>query len=173
VDGATGHDRGEPSHKRVTASGRLAAIILRMRNIRKVAVAILLLIAGIAGFVWFISGQGLDRVEKWISIAGVVTSVGLSAAGVFLAFLALRQPRPAATSPPSTLASGVGAVAVGGGNESSIVTTVSGTHPPAAPGVAGAGDGVTASGTGAAAVGGDNRGSIRTNVTGPDRGAGS
>jgi len=39
----------------------------------------------------FLTGQGLDRAEKWVSIVGMVVSVSLSAAGLLLGWLTWRR----------------------------------------------------------------------------------
>lgn len=135
---------------------------------RKVIIALALLLSSVAGFIWFLVGESLDDAEKWVSIAGVATSVCLGAAGVALAWLTWRQARGADPS-PRVRASGAGSTAIGGGNNGKIDARVSGTRarPAAAAPEPG---GVVASGDGATAIGGDNRGDIRTEVTDRRRG---
>jgi hypothetical protein len=50
-----------------------------------------LIVVGVAGWVVVLTGQGLDRGEKWVSIAGAVVSAILSAAGLWLGWLTWRQ----------------------------------------------------------------------------------
>jgi hypothetical protein len=106
--------------------------------------------------------QGLDRAEKWVSIVGVVASMLIAAAGLWLAW---RSHAASAPRAPVT-AGGDGAVAVGNDNNGRISTEVSGSVPssaaePRAPG------GVSASGAGSVTIGRDNTAPIRTKVTRP------
>lgn len=39
----------------------------------------------------FLTGQGLDRAEKWVAVVGMFISVAVSAAGLVLTWLAYRQ----------------------------------------------------------------------------------
>jgi hypothetical protein len=50
--------------------------------------------AGAVGAALFLTGQGLDRAEKWASIVGIVISVATGATGLLLGWLAWRHPRP-------------------------------------------------------------------------------
>ncbi|MEV4349153.1 hypothetical protein AB0J83_32245 [Actinoplanes sp. NPDC049596] len=131
----------------------------------KTALAALLVVAGVAGVVVLIrvlTGEGLDRAEKWISIVGVCLSSLMSLAGLLLAW----QTRAQGHVGPAVSASGPGSVGVGGDAGGAIRTEVSGadagTPPPAG------GPGITASGSGSVAVGGDTAGPITTRVTGPE-----
>ncbi len=65
-----------------------------MRRLLKV-IAVATVLAGVsAGLVVVLAGQGLDRAEKWVSLAGVVVSVMLSGGGLALGWLTWRQGRP-------------------------------------------------------------------------------
>jgi hypothetical protein len=55
-------------------------------------------LVGLAGAVSFLTGQGLDRAEKWVSLTGVFLSVTIGVAGLVLGWRAYRQAAPA----PST-----------------------------------------------------------------------
>ena len=61
----------------------------------KVIIAAVLVIAGLAGTIVFLSGQGLDRSAQWVSIVGTVVSVAVGIAGLELAWRA----RPGSGSP--------------------------------------------------------------------------
>jgi hypothetical protein len=136
------------------------------------AFALALLATGLGAFAFlalvaFLSGQGLDRAEKWVSIAGVVLATLTGALGLALARRTLgtggqRQgadrPRGSRHRPPS--ATGVGAVAVGGDVGGDVSTVVSGPVGSVVP--AECGDG--ASGPGATVVAGRVGGSVRTRV---------
>ena len=126
-----------------------------------------LLVPGLAGFVWFLTGEGLDDAEKWVSIVGMCVSICLSVAGLVVAWLTWRQSLSAA-SPRQVHATGGGSTAIGGSNDGAITIKVSGVRPgrAASPG---RGD-VSATGDGSTAIGGDNHGDIGTEVTGPDQG---
>jgi hypothetical protein len=55
----------------------------------KVAAATVLIIIGVGGAVKainFLGTEGLDRAEKWISIAGVVVSTGIGIGGLLSHF---------------------------------------------------------------------------------------
>lgn len=71
--------------------------------------AMVSLLAGVLVALVFLVGEGLDRAEKWVSIAGVISSLPLGAAGLMLAWLAWRRPRrvaaAASASESSNLAS--------------------------------------------------------------------
>src|SRR5688572_4028659 len=139
-----------------------------MTNRRNVIIAASLVVVSLAGFTWFLTGQGLDDAEKWVSILGMFVSVCLGAGGVALGWLTLRHSRTTATRPWAS-ASGRGATAIAGDNDGGIDTEVSGSggQPAGSPPATG---GVSASGAGATAIGGHNRGDIRTRVTGTDQG---
>ena len=134
-----------------------------MGNQRKVIFAAALAVTGLAGFIWFLTGQGLDHAEKWVSVSGVGISTALGVAGVSLGWLTWRQSRPV-RQPVRVRASGAGSAAIGGNNRGKIVTRVSGSHPHHAPLAPASGE-VEASGDGAVAVGRDNHADIRTEVT--------
>jgi hypothetical protein len=138
----------------------------------KVILSVVLVAAGTVGA--FLCGvvlarQGLDRAEKIVSIGGVIASVLIAAAGLWLGWLTWRNTASTTAAPPSANAAGVGAVAVGGSSGGPIVTHVSGTPPPPAPPPSASppGAGVSAAGIGSVAVGGDTTAAIRTTVTGP------
>lgn len=138
-----------------------------MSRTLKVITAAMLVGVGAAGAVVFLSGQGLDRAEQWVSIIGMVVSVALAAGGVVLGWLAWRHPHTTTPATPAVEASGAGAAAVGGNNRGAITTNVTNPAPGSPPAGASAGGAVRAGGAGAAAVGGDNTAPISTRVTGP------
>lgn len=141
-----------------------------MGRILKVIIAAVLFGAGAAGAVVFLTGQGLDRAEQWVSIIGIVVSVVLAAGGVMLGWLAWRHPTTTTPAPPplpSVEASGAGSAAVGGNNRGAITTNITNPAPGSPPAGPSMGGGVQARGAGAAAVGGDNHAPISTTVTGP------
>lgn len=59
-------------------------------------VATLFGLIGLAGVVVFLTGQGLDRAEKWVSLVGVFVSVAVGIGGLVIGWLAWRQ-TPAGT----------------------------------------------------------------------------
>ncbi|MEV0133805.1 hypothetical protein AB0H83_35735 [Dactylosporangium sp. NPDC050688] len=140
-----------------------------MANRRNVIIASGLVCASFFGVAWFLTGQGLDNAEKWVSIVGMFVSVCLGIGGVALGWLTWRQPQ--GTTPPSRVsASGAGATAIAGDSEGDIDTEVSGVRTPqGAPAPAPAQ--ISASGDGSTAIGGDNRGNIRSRVSGTDQSA--
>ncbi|MFI5496426.1 hypothetical protein [Actinoplanes sp. NPDC051859] len=114
--------------------------------------------AAAAACVVFLTGEGLDRAEKWISVTGVFASVTLAAVGLW-GWPAWRQ-APDHSVPAQEPAAPTGPAAAPA------------VAPAAAPTVAPAGSpaGVTASGPGSVAIGGNNSASIRTRVSGADGG---
>lgn len=122
-------------------------------------IAVALAVLGLAGCVWVLTGQGLDRAEKWVSLVGVFLSAGLGIAGAILGGVTWRHGR--IQERPATTASGESAVAIADLNSGRISTRSSG---PPGSGRAGAGPpgGVTASGPSAVAIGGANTGDITT-----------
>ncbi|GIF75751.1 hypothetical protein [Asanoa siamensis] len=52
----------------------------------KVIIAVLLIVVGLVGCTAFLTGQGLDRAEKWVSISGTVISVVVGVYGLVLAW---------------------------------------------------------------------------------------
>jgi ABC-type nickel/cobalt efflux system permease component RcnA len=69
---------------------------------------------GLAGCVVFLTGEGLDRAEKWVSITGVVVSVAIGLVGLWLSWSMWRQ---AATPADARSVRNTGqAVAVGQGS---------------------------------------------------------
>jgi hypothetical protein len=88
----------------------------------KVIIAVALFAVGLIGCGMFLTGQGLDRAEKWVSLVGVFVSVAMSAAGLVLGWLSWRQASalpsagPVSTSGPGTvgIASGERSIAAGG-----------------------------------------------------------
>lgn len=60
----------------------------------KVTSAATLTVAGIAGCIVFLTGEGLDRAEKWVSIAGVIFSILIGLAGLWLSWSLTRSSRP-------------------------------------------------------------------------------
>jgi hypothetical protein len=88
----------------------------------KVVIAVALFAVGLIGCVVLLTGQGLDRAEKWVSLVGVFVSVAMSAAGLVLGWLTWRQapaqppagPVPTSSSGTTGTASGTGSIAAGG-----------------------------------------------------------
>lgn len=121
--------------------------------------SVALVVSGLVGCVWVLTGQGLDRAEKWVSLVGVFLSVALGTVGTILAWVAWRHGRREA--PPATTASGESSVAIGVFNSGKISTQASGpagdrraaAKPPG---------GIAASGPSAVAIGGANTGDITT-----------
>ncbi len=75
-----------------------------MKRAAMTVTAALLVGAGVMGATVFLTSEGLDRAEKWVSISGVIVSVALGVGGLVLAWLSLRLVRanpPAAVVPPS------------------------------------------------------------------------
>ncbi len=62
-----------------------------MTRTLKVIFATVLMTAGLAGTVVFLTGQGLDRAEKWVSLVGVFASVVISVMGLVLGWKTWRQ----------------------------------------------------------------------------------
>ena len=147
-------------------------IIVSMGRLLRVIIAVGVLAAGVGGCVVFLTGQGLDRAEKWMSISGVVVSVVVGAAGLVLGWLTVKQSRSSSTAEATrtATASGVGAVAVGGHSNAEVATEVSGALPPSTRRSPIPSGGTHATGAGSVAVGGNNTGPIRTRVTGPGQG---
>ncbi|WP_405090179.1 hypothetical protein OG767_21250 [Micromonospora sp. NBC_01392] len=58
-------------------------------------------VVAVSGVTVVLLGEGLDRAEKWVSIAGVVLSVIFGAAGAVLGFLHWRHSE-ATRRPPAT-----------------------------------------------------------------------
>jgi len=131
-----------------------------------VTTAVVLVLAGLAGWGVVLTGQGLDRAEKWISIVGVCLSTLLGLAGLVLAWLTWRQGQPTPTPPPTVHTPGPGAVGIGGDNQGTIRTEATGTTT-AAPSLPAPGPGISASGIGSVAIGGTNTAPVHTKVTGP------
>ncbi|MFI6272498.1 hypothetical protein [Micromonospora zamorensis] len=63
-----------------------------MSQTLKVTSAAALVAAGVGGAMVLLSGEGLDRAEKWVSIAGVVASVMLGGLGLVVAWFSWRRP---------------------------------------------------------------------------------
>jgi hypothetical protein len=57
-----------------------------MTRASTVLLATVLGVAGLAGVVVFLTGQGLDRAEKWVSLVGVFISLAVAIAGLILAW---------------------------------------------------------------------------------------
>ena len=130
-----------------------------------------LILFGGAGAVLFLTGQGLDRAEKWVSIAGAVASVAFGLTGLVVGWLTWRQAQRQAQARPTAVASpGIGAVAVGGDSGAEVSTDVAGVVPPPAPSATLAPNSVSASGMGSVAIGGNSTAQIRSKVTGPSEG---
>jgi hypothetical protein len=141
-----------------------------MRRSLKAILASVLAVAGFAGvvaFMVFLTGQGLDRAEKWVSIVGATLSLALALAGFRLGWLTWRHTGASTAVPPSVDAEGAGAVAIGGESTGEIVTDISGAVPTPGP-LSTSAAGVNARGSGSVAVGGASGAPIRTKVTGPD-----
>jgi len=130
-----------------------------------VITAVVLVLAGLAGWGVVLTGQGLDRAEKWISIVGVCLSTILGLAGLILAWLTWRQGQPTPTLPPTVHTPGTGAVGIGGDNQGRIRTEATGTTTPPPPPPPG--PGVSAGGAGSVAIGGTNTAPIHTKTTSP------
>ncbi|NBE81215.1 hypothetical protein [Micromonospora rubida] len=62
-----------------------------MGRLLKVIFSSLMVVAGLVGSMMFLTGQGLDRAEKWVSIMGMFVSVALSGAGITLGWWSWRQ----------------------------------------------------------------------------------
>jgi len=120
-----------------------------------------LVVLGVAGCVWVLTGQGLDRAEKWVSLVGMFISVGVGLAGAVLGWVTWRRSVIQARS--ATAASGEGSVAIADFNSGKISSQSSGPSDGrwTGAGVEPAG-GVTASGPSAVAIGGANTGDITT-----------
>lgn len=128
--------------------------------------AVVLVALGVAGCVWFLTGQGLDRAEKWVSLVGVFLAVALGVAGTFLGWASWRGSRVRAGT--ATTASGERSVAIAELNSGKIETQSPDSLDRGRAGGAPPG-GVTASGSGAVAIGGANTGDITTRSDGPRR----
>jgi hypothetical protein len=81
--------------------------------------AVVLGSAGAAGLIVVLTGQGLDRAEKWVSLVGVILSLAVGVAGLLLAWLTWRQgpgqgPAARISRTGDATASGRGSVAVSG-----------------------------------------------------------
>ncbi|MFC7533462.1 hypothetical protein [Actinoplanes sp. GCM10030250] len=68
-----------------------------MRRTLTAAAAGLLLVLGVGGVIVFLTGEGLDRAEKWVSISVGVISLLLGAFSAVLAWRSWKQQSPAAT----------------------------------------------------------------------------
>ena len=64
------------------------------------ALAGIFLVAGVGGVIVFLTSEGLDRAEKWISISVGIGSLLLGAFGAVLAWKSWRQASTAPTSTP-------------------------------------------------------------------------
>ena len=62
-----------------------------MKRLRVVIIAAVLTLAGAAGVVTLLRGEGLDRAEKWVSLVGVLVSVLVGVAGLALGVITLRR----------------------------------------------------------------------------------
>jgi hypothetical protein len=98
-----------------------------MGRSRRITLAVVLCAAGAVSAGVFLTGQGLDRAEKWVSIAGAVISVVIGAAGVLVGWRTLHHtpaPRraagpgvtPSPIPPPTTVARKAQGVQIGDGN---------------------------------------------------------
>lgn len=63
-----------------------------MGRLRKVILSVLLVVVGVVGCVVFLTGQGLDQAEKWVSIVGTVASLLVGMAGLAVGWLAWQRP---------------------------------------------------------------------------------
>jgi hypothetical protein len=129
-------------------------------NRRKVIFPVALVVLGLVGCVWVLTGQGLDRAEKWVSLVGVFLSVGFGAAGTIMGWVAWRHSRNQAL--PATTAAGESSVAIADVNSGKISTQSSGPSDGRRAGAGAPPGGVTASGPSAVAIGGANTGDITT-----------
>jgi hypothetical protein len=168
VTPGTRRSRADRRKRRTVPAELAAGIIVSMGRPLRVIIAVGALAAGVGGCVVVLTGQGLDRAEKWVSIFGVVVSVVVGSAGLALGWLTLKQGRSPSTpqAARSATASGAGAVAVGGHSNAEVATEVSGALPPATASPALDG-GTLATGAGSVAIGGNNAGPILTRVTRP------
>lgn len=133
------------------------------RPLRAIA-ALALFAAGLSGCVVVLTGQGLDRAEKWVSLVGMFISVIIGLAGLALGWLTWLQSRASSSSERRINAQGSGAVALGGDNAAEISTDVlSAADPGASP--QSADGGVTAGGAGSVAIGGSSAAPIHTKIT--------
>ncbi|MEV6491167.1 hypothetical protein AB0M20_21525 [Actinoplanes sp. NPDC051633] len=64
----------------------------------KVVIAVATTLAGLAGVIVMLTGESLDRAEKWVSLVGVFVSVAVSVAGLVIGWLAFRQGRGTAAA---------------------------------------------------------------------------
>jgi hypothetical protein len=135
-------------------------------NRQKVIFAAVLVVLGLAGCAWFLTGQGLDNAEKWVSLVGMFVSAGLGVAGVVLGWVSWRSVRHQGR--PVTSALGAGAAAIDGPNSGKLDLQASGLKDGGRDGAAPAGE-VSASGHAAAAIRGYNTGDITTRFDGRPR----
>lgn len=118
-----------------------------MRRTLLVITAVVLFAASLAGWAVFLTGQGLENADRWVSVVGFFVNTLLTAGSLVVAWWALRRPTRPADEPLGT-----GAVRVGGSSSGRISTTVTGTPPPGG-------------GAGSVSVGGDSTAAITTRVT--------
>ncbi|NJP31833.1 hypothetical protein [Micromonospora thermarum] len=122
-----------------------------MRRTLSVITAVVLFGSSLVGWAVFLTGQGLENADRWVTVVGFFASTLLSVATAALAWRTLRGP---VTTPQLSVA-GSGGVVVGQDNFGSISTSVSGrTLPPAAGGA----------GAGSVLVGGSSSAPITTRV---------
>jgi uncharacterized membrane protein YbhN (UPF0104 family) len=72
-----------------------------MATRRNAIIAAALVVFSLVGLTWFLTRQGLDDAEKWVSILGMFVSICLGTAGVALGWLTWRHSRTTA-APPMT-----------------------------------------------------------------------
>ncbi|MBO3744277.1 hypothetical protein [Actinoplanes flavus] len=125
--------------------------------------AVALVVLGLGGVGWVLSGLGLDRAEKWVSLVGVFLSVSLGAAGVILGWATWRHSR--GPERPATTAAGPSSVAVADANSGKIDAQATGASGENRAGSAPPG-GVTALGPASVAIGGTNTADITTRFDG-------
>lgn len=80
---------------------RTVVMMEDMGRSSKVIMSVVLVGLGLAGCVYFLLGQGLDKAEKWASVVGVFVSVAIGVAGLVLSWATWRQARPALAHPPA------------------------------------------------------------------------
>jgi hypothetical protein len=120
-----------------------------------VILAVVPALAGSAGVVVLLAGQGLDRAEKWTSLVGVFVSVVVGVGGLTLGWLAWRQKPGVGSVSPMRVSRTGNAVAAGPG--STAVSGAIGT----APGVVADRTGDATAKDGGHAVTGADRGGLR------------
>jgi hypothetical protein len=60
----------------------------------KVIIATVLAVVGLAGCVVFLTGQGLERAEKWVSLVGAFASAAMGVGGLVRSYVRLDRRTP-------------------------------------------------------------------------------